>query len=876
MATVYLADDLRHERKVAIKLLKPELAAVIGAERFVVEIKTTANLQHPHILPLFDSGTADGFLYYVMPYIAGETLRSKLDRENQLGVDEAVRIAVAVADALDYAHRQGVIHRDIKPENILLHDGRPVVADFGIALALSAAAGGRITETGMSLGTPHYMSPEQATADREITGRSDIYSLGSVLYEMLTGEPPHMGTSAQQIIMKIVTEDAQPVTRLRKSVPPNVAAAVAKAVERLPADRFETAGAFAHALTDPAFRHGAAPAASVTAGPHARARRVTAAAPWLIAALAVAAAVAAFAWPRPPEPVRRYGLALPPDQSVLAHRAVPSPDGSSIVFVGPVTGQPTETVYQLWIKYRDRYEAAPIPGTVGVWNVTFSPDGRWLAYVRQGRLMKTALSGGSGVALADSVALNDSGIAWLDDGNIVFIGRQGRGLWRVSSAGGTKELVFAADAPIFEPSPLPGSKAVLVGQCADASCAATRLLAVNLDAGTAKTVMDGAQSGSYLPTGHLLYVRDDLSVFAAEFDAAKLETRGSPVSIIDSVAFTYFSPQIAVSKAGTMVIRRGSGIGAASGRYEMVWLDRSGSTTPVDMGGTLTIDPGGGNPGWALSPDGRRLAIGLLTASGGDIWVKQLPNGPLSRVSFDSLPDIRPRWLPDGRNLAFVANRPGGSELHRISADGTGDETVLARHPDAIFEGTVSPDGEWTVVRIRGGLGRQGRDIVGFRRGDTVPVALVASPSFDENAFGLSPDGRWIAYESDETGRREVYVRPFPETGAGKWQASTAGGYAPLWAPNGRELFFVDAERRMTAMSFAPGDPPQLGERRVLFALTPDIYLWENDYYTPFDISPDGRRFIMARRVQVGAVEERPVVVVENWFTELRERLRGE
>src|SRR5690349_5082996 len=240
MATVYLAQDLKHDRKVAVKVLKPELAAVLGAERFVVEIRTTAALQHPHILPLFDSGEADGFLYYVMPFIDGETLRTRLDRETQLGVDEAVRITCEVADALDYAHRHGVIHRDIKPENILLHDGRPVVADFGIALAVSAAAGGRMTETGLSLGTPHYMSPEQATAEKDLSARSDIYSLGCVLYEMLTGNPPHVGASAQQIIMKIVTEDVPPVAGVRKSVPPNVAAAAMKALERLPADRFTT------------------------------------------------------------------------------------------------------------------------------------------------------------------------------------------------------------------------------------------------------------------------------------------------------------------------------------------------------------------------------------------------------------------------------------------------------------------------------------------------------------------------------------------------------------------------------------------------------------------------------------------------------------
>ncbi len=248
MATVYLAEDLKHKRKVAVKVLRPDLAAVLGAERFVQEITTTASLQHPHILPLFDSGTADGFLYYVMPYVEGETLRGKLNRETQLGIDEAVGIAVSLADALDYAHRHGVIHRDIKPENILLHDGRPVVADFGIALAVSAAAGGRMTETGLSLGTPHYMSPEQATAEKELTNRSDIYSLASVLYEMLAGSPPHVGSSAQQIIMKIVTDEARPITELRRSVPPYVGAAVAKALEKLPADRFASAHEFAEAL----------------------------------------------------------------------------------------------------------------------------------------------------------------------------------------------------------------------------------------------------------------------------------------------------------------------------------------------------------------------------------------------------------------------------------------------------------------------------------------------------------------------------------------------------------------------------------------------------------------------------------------------------
>lgn len=333
MATVYLAHDIKHDRRVALKVLKPELAAVLGAERFLVEIKTTAALQHPYILPLFDSGTADGFLFYVMPFIDGETLRAKLDRETQLGVDEAVKITTDVADALHYAHTQGVVHRDIKPENILLANGRPMVADFGIALALSAAAGDRMTETGLSLGTPHYMSPEQATAEKEISARSDVYSLASVLYEMLAGNPPHTGASAQQIIMKIIAEPVAMVTTIRKSVPSNVSAALVKALEKLPADRFQSAAAFGDALRDPHFT-----VASVTTAHNAHSRGTNSRA--FIAAVAAAvvlAALAAWGWLRPtPTPeVSRFSIILPDSvsgvwQSSLERKLAVAPDGAGV------------------------------------------------------------------------------------------------------------------------------------------------------------------------------------------------------------------------------------------------------------------------------------------------------------------------------------------------------------------------------------------------------------------------------------------------------------------------------------------------------------------------------------------------------------------
>ncbi len=345
MATVYLAEDLKHHRRVAIKVLKPELAAVLGADRFVQEITTTASLQHPNILPLFDSGTADGFLYYVMPYVEGESLRDRLNREKQLPVQEAVDLTTEVADALQYAHEHGVVHRDIKPENILIHAGRPMVADFGIALAVSAAAGGRMTETGLSLGTPHYMSPEQATAEPDITGRSDVYSLASVLYEMLTGEPPHLGGSAQQIIMKIVTEEPAPVTKLRKSVPPNVAAAIGKALEKLPADRFDSAREFADALADPGYRSTAASTEASVFGARRWGTRITLAG-WVLWGLTLAAG--GWVWSRtrsaPQESVTRYALQLSEPESLTTDRVgvlAISPDGSRIAYIGGGKAGPT-------------------------------------------------------------------------------------------------------------------------------------------------------------------------------------------------------------------------------------------------------------------------------------------------------------------------------------------------------------------------------------------------------------------------------------------------------------------------------------------------------------------------------------------------------
>ena len=311
MATVYLADDLRHERKVALKVLKPELAAVVGADRFLAEIKTTANLQHPHILPLFDSGEADSFLFYVMPYVEGESIRELITKEKQLGVKDALSITRKVSDALDYAHEHGVVHRDIKPGNVLLSErGEPLVADFGIALAVAQAGGGRITETGLSLGTPHYMSPEQATGDRDVDARSDVYALGCVLYEMLSGRPPFSASTAQGVLVQILTTDPPSITGLRRTVPLHVEGVLARALEKLPADRFKSAAEFTRALDDETFVYAPRPMATDPGRPAVQAPAPVqeVAAPKkgrdfrLIAAVGVAAVmtgIAAWGWMQP-------------------------------------------------------------------------------------------------------------------------------------------------------------------------------------------------------------------------------------------------------------------------------------------------------------------------------------------------------------------------------------------------------------------------------------------------------------------------------------------------------------------------------------------------------------------------------------------------
>ena len=524
MATVYLAHDLKHERKVALKVLKPELAAVVGAERFLAEIKTTANLQHPHILPLFDSGEADGFLFFVMPYIEGETLRDRLEREKQLPVDEAVRIATDVAEALHSAHEQGVIHRDVKPANILLSKGRPLVADFGIALAVSTAGGSRLTETGLSVGSPFYMSPEQATGDREISAHSDVYALGCVLYEMLVGEPPYVGNTAQAVLGKILTEKPRAPTAVRPVIPPHIEGTVLKALEKLPADRFRSAEAFVQAITDPSFRYGELSETAAAQSGSGLWKYLA------IASTGVAIVLGGMAIRGSPEsnaePVVRFQVTANDDLILNTDAGLNfdlSPDGSRLAFVASLEGAPE----QIWLRHLDELTPVAVAGTEFSRNVRFSPEGTSIAFTSRGALKTVSLDGQPAQTIVSELVLDGGGgIACSDDGHLYFR-REGAGIWRVAENGGEAEEITALAAGETAhswPDALPNGEGVLF----------TRVLGIPQESRIALWSMITGEivdlgpgtTARYARSGHLISTTSDGALVAAIFDPGRSPALG--------------------------------------------------------------------------------------------------------------------------------------------------------------------------------------------------------------------------------------------------------------------------------------------------------------------------------------------------------------
>jgi eukaryotic-like serine/threonine-protein kinase len=857
MATVFLAHDVRHNRKVAVKVLRPELAAIIGAERFLKEIETTANLQHPNILPLFDSGRVDGTVFYVMPYVAGESLRHRLARETQLPVSDAIRIAAEIADGLDYAHRHGVIHRDIKPDNVLFHDGRVLVADFGIALAGRPGAGGaRITKTGTSLGTPQYMSPEQAAGEQTLDARSDVYSLGTVVYEMLAGAPPFAGPNAQGVLARVMTEEPRPLGLQRKTVPPHVEAAVARALEKLPADRFQTIAQFREAVTGKtAVSHPAA-----VRRPLALRRSML---PWVLVAALLLALAWVSLWNRgavlPSTGPVRYSVELDSGvQPTFTPIVRLSADGRQLFFTALV-GRREEILRRRFDQMQMTTVAGAGQGEQGTGNSRpfLSPDGRWIAFAAQGRLRKVPVEGGPAVDLATA---DWAGGSWGKQGKLVYTKAYNTGLWIVSEGGGDARVLSTPDTAKGElghwwPQVLPDGDHVLFTAYRTPIERAT-IEVLSISSGKRDVVFTGGVFGFYVPTGHLLYAVGE-TIRAVPFDLDRLAVTGPALPVVDSVAMnpTDGAAAFDVSENGTLAYLP---VSSYVEETDVVLVDRRGNAQLALPSADRYNHP-------RLSPDGGRIAVDIRSANSlGDVWVFQVGRPGGIRVTAGGGRDFGAEWTPDGRELVYSSERPF-FDLYRRAADASRPAEPLLTGEFDRYTGTVSPDGRLFafVLSIPGGSELW-----------TVPLAGdPTSARYFANGFNLahpvvSPNGRWMAYDSDESGRVEVYAQSFPDPSRKRWKVSPANGSEPLWTRNGRELVFRKGDSVM-AVSMDP-ENGRTGPATALFGGPyPDSPGWTRP--RSYDVSRDGERFLL---LKLPPRPSRPrIQVVLNWFDELRAKV---
>jgi eukaryotic-like serine/threonine-protein kinase len=823
MATVYLADDLKHERKVALKVLKPELAAVVGAERFLAEIKTTAGLTHPNIVPLHDSGEADSFLFYVMPYIEGESLGDRLDREHQLPVDEAVKITTDLAEALDYAHRNKIIHRDIKPANIMLHEGRPLIADFGIALAVGAAGGGRLTETGLSLGTPFYMSPEQATGDQFVGSSTDTYALGSVLYEMLTGDPPYMGSTAQAVLGQIISSRPISAREKRPSIPANVDAALRRALEKLPADRFPSTGDFARVLVDDGFRYGEA-----AAQPAAPATKRWAIALLMLGLIAGGAVGSILDGEPMTQPV--YLVEAPPMGTRFVEPPLPSPDGRKLAML--VTD--SLGVSRVWVRSLGAEDARAINGTAGASVMFWSPDSEEIAFHSAGEIRIAGIDG-SGDRFVSSLAIS-AGI-WTPDGEFV-VSSGTLGIVAVPTTGGTLRTI--AEGSMYRDLDLVGAGPNMLFRQFGGEVG---IHTVNLSTGVRKLLVPGVQSRvRYLAPDHFVY-EENRVLLAQQFAPEDMTLIGAPFPVVSDVGWDAF----AGSAGGVLSYIRG-----LSATRRLIWLDRQGTEIGEAASESLYSEV-------YLSPQGRRMMFARAERGTGniDLWVQDLEgNSPPNRFTTEADIDHEATFSPDGEEVAWEAHDGGVLNLMRRPADGSAPATLVRPWGRGGGTNDWSPDGNFILYNSFDGA--DGGNLW------AVPVDGVGEPFILQVESGgaspegkFSPDGTWLAYVSDESGQSEIYLRRLDGMSVvgGAQRISEGGGTQPHWRLDGTELFFISGGTLNVVETRLAEERPA-GTPRPLFEI-------DSQRMGSYDVMPDGQRFVAI--VSKGAEATRSATVVLHW-----------
>ena len=878
MGEVYRAKDTRLKRDVALKILPDAFAADPDrAARFQREAELLATLNHPHIAGIYGLEHADGTRALVLELVEGPTLADRIAK-GPLRFDDAASIAMQIAGALESAHEQGIVHRDLKPANVKLRsDGTVKVLDFGLAKALDSYSPVAVDVThsptiapmtlqATIIGTAAYMSPEQAKG-KTVDRRSDIWAFGIVFAEMLAGRPMYEGETVSEILAAVIMKPPD-LSLLPPSTPVAARQLIERCLDRDPKTRLRDIGEARIVLE----RHLANPGAEEARAAAPTSTPGRAWLPWMALAVVIVVAagvllvVAGRRSASVSPPVARFDVDLPPktELNLISRPAVAlSPDGSLVAFAAETDG-----VSRLYVRRRDAIEARLLPGTDEASNPMFSPDGKWLAFIGGNKLKKMQLDG-TPISVAD--APDARGVDWLDDNTLVYTPNATGPIYTIPAVGGSPRAITSMNEQTRErthrwPVALPGGRAALftVGSFASPdNYDDAEIDLVMLPGGERRRVFERAAMVRLMPPAHLLFSRDAvLNVVPFDFD--KLTIAGTPVQVLQGVNgdTTTGASDFSIARDGTLAYVPGD---SHTGLNRPVWADRKGATELLDLQEKLYFDP-------KMSPDGSRLAItigaGARSTSGGeagdDIWVYEIARKTLTRFTFSG--GDTPVWSADGSRIFYVAQNPAGtaSTIWMRPSDSSRDPVRLATIDARAFLHHVSPDGRSFILDFED-LHGNGRQIFRwFADGAAKPEPLVATPS-DEYAAAVSPDGRWLAYQSNESTRYEVYVRDLQGTG-GRWQVSNGGGEEPHWSANGRELYFRSETRLLVSSvelqpTFRPGTPS------VLFQ---GIYNMRSDSGISFDVDPKSGRFVMIRRAASGANQAR-VRLILNWFEELKQ-----
>ena len=855
---MYRAEDTNLSREVAIKVLPEQFTQdPQRLARFEREAKLLASLNHPNIAAIHSFEHADEVHFLVLELVPGETLQERVAK-GPVPVEEALEVCRQIAEGVEAAHEKGVIHRDLKPANVkVTPEGKVKILDFGLAKAFedelpaadisqSPTLTEEMTRAGVILGTAAYMSPEQAKG-KPVDKRADIFAFGAILYELLTGKRAFEGETITETIAAVLKSEPE-WARLPENIPWNIRTLLRRCLTKDVHDRLDGIGnvrvEIKLAVEEPVT---ASPIGAASAVHSALWRRAI---PWSFAAVAIViAGVAIWNSMRPtPEALSKFVITPPataPLRSDSNNELAISPDGRRIIYHA-ISGRT-----QVYVRSLDDFAATQIAGTEGVvGSAFFSSDGQSIAVFTGSGLQKISLMGGTAITLCDTSPPARSG-SWAED-TIVF--SSDRRLYRVSAAGGTPETLAAPDTANGEvyytmPEILPGGQALLF---TIRNYTGSQIAVLSLETGEQKVLLEGRQA-HYAPTGHLVYALTEIgTLMAVPFDLAALEVTGDSVPILQEVRHTTNnSVDYSFSTNGTLVYAPG---GASEGMFNLVWVDREGAVEP------LGAPPG--NYDWPrLSPDGQRFAVTIS----GDVWVYDISRLTLTRLTFEGTNDL-PIWTPDGKRVTFRSDRAGPLNLFWKPADGSGEAERLTTSDDRQNPGSWSPDGQFLAFHQQPGAegsSSTGRDIwILPLEGERQPRPFLQT-AFSEAEPKFSPDGRWLAYVSDESGRREVYVQPFPGPG-GKWQISTEGGTEAVWAGNGELFYRNESGDQMMAVDITTEPTLGPGTPRLLFE---GLYQRGIGNRAVYDVKPDGQRFLMVQPQQGAGA---PIHVVLNWFEELK------